>query len=134
VTKPANKRLEKLMGSTKSETEQKMIKLTVERICADMADFYRGFYSNEGPGAIIYVPMADADDSMFYLTVECLMNALNDFNNRDMEGPADVMKKAIAIAEAIDPGKESLFIIQDEAQMSLIRFKHDNPENNLLRL
>ena len=134
MTKPANKRLEKLMGSAKSETEQKMIKLTVERICADMADFYRGFYSNEGPGAIIYVPMADADDSMFYLTVECLMNALNDFNSRDMEGPADVMKKAISRAESLDPEKESLFIIQDKDQMSLIHYKHDNAEHLFLKM
>ena len=38
------------------------------------------------------------------------MNALNDFNSRDMEGPAEVMKKAIVRAETVDPSKESLFI------------------------
>lgn len=129
-----NKMVSKLMLSAPSEAEQTLIKLTVERICADMCDFYSGFYANEGPGAMVYVPDADVKDSMFYLTVECLMNALNDFNSRDMEGPADVMKKAIAHAESVNPKEESLFIIQDKDQMSLIRYKHDNREHSLLRM
>tara|TARA_R100000231_G_scaffold51287_1_gene43306 strand:- start:447 stop:635 length:189 start_codon:yes stop_codon:yes gene_type:complete len=54
------------------------------------------------------------------------MNALNDLNNREMEGPADVMRKAIARAEQIDPMKESLFIIQDDNAMSLVHLKHDS--------
>jgi hypothetical protein len=71
---------------------------------------------------------------MFYLPLEALMNALNDFNSRDMEGPADVMKKAIVRAETVDPSKESLFIIQDKDQMSLIHYKHENPDNSFLRM
>ena len=134
MTDRRNKMLEQLQKANSSEAEQKMTKLVIERICTDMCDFFTKFYGVEGPGAMVYLPDAPEAESMFYLPLDSLMNALNDFNNRDMEGPADVMKKPIAIAEAIDPGKESLFIIQDEAQMSLIRFKHDNPENNLLRL
>jgi hypothetical protein len=130
-----NKLIAKMMLSAPSETEQKLMKLTVERICADMCDFFRGFYANEGPGAMVYIPDAEnIEDSMFYLTVSCLMNALNDFNSRDMEGPAEIMRKAIARAEAVDPEKESLFIIQDKDQMSLIHYKHDNQENTFMRM
>lgn len=128
-------RIKKMMGSAKSENEQKMLKLAIERICADMCSFYLGFYNNEGPGAIIYVPGAeDEQNSMFYLSLDCLLNALNDFNSRDMTGPAEIMQKTIARAEAIDPTKESLFIIQDAEHMSLIHYKHDNQEHSLLKM
>jgi hypothetical protein len=117
----------KLMLANPSETEQKLIQLTIERICVDMADFFEEFYANEGPGAIIYAPRAEnQEDTMFYLTVNALMNALNDFNSRDMEGPAEVMKKAIARAESLNSEKEALFIIQDEKYMSLIHYKRDS--------
>jgi hypothetical protein len=117
----------KLMLANPSEAEQKLIQLTIERICVDMADFFKGFYTNEGPGAIVYVPRAEnQEDTMFYLTVNALMNALNDFNSRDMEGPAEVMKKTIARAESVNPEKEALFIIQDEKYMSLIHYKRDS--------
>jgi hypothetical protein len=124
----------KMLTSAPSESEQAMMKLAIERICADMCEYYRGFYSIEGPGAMVYVPEADEKDSMFYLNVECLMNALADFNKRDMDGPADIMKKAIARAESVDPVKESLFIIQDAEQMSLIHYKHDNQEHSFMRM
>lgn len=129
-----DKMISQLMKANPSEAEQQMIKLAIERICVDMAEYFRGFYSIEGPGAIIYVPNADEKDSMFYLPVEALMNALNDFNSRDMEGPADVMQKAISRAESLDPEKESLFIIQDAEQMSLIHYKHDNQEHSFMRM
>lgn len=135
MTERRNKMLSKLMLSAPSEAEQKMMKLVVERICADMCDFFGKFYNLEGPGAVVYIPDAgNPDDSMFYLPVDALINALNDFNSRDMEGPADVMKKAIARAESIDPNKESLFIIQDKDQMSLVHYKHDNPEHSFLQM
>lgn len=126
--------ISKLMLSAPTETEQAMVKIAIERICADMCEYYRGFYSIEGPGAMVYVPNAEEKDSMFYLTVENLMNALADFNKRDMDGPAEIMKKTIARAESVDPEKESLFIIQDEQQMSLIHYKHDNQEHNFMRM
>ena len=122
------------MKSAPTETEQKMLKLAIERICADKAEYYRGFHSIEGPGAMVFVPDAPEKDSMFYLPVDSLMNALNDFNSRDMTGPADVMQKAITRAERLDPTKESLFIIQDKDQMSLIHYKHDNQEHNFMKM
>lgn len=134
MTERREKMLSRLEKSNPSEVEQKMIKLTIERICADMCDFYAKFYAIEGPGAMVYVPDAEEDGSMFYLSLECLMNALNDFNGRQMDGPADVMKKAIARAELLDPQKESLFIIQDKDQMSLIHYKHDNQEHSFLKM
>jgi hypothetical protein len=134
MTDRRQQRINKLMKSAPTEEEQKMIKATIERICVDMAEYFRGFHSIDGPGAIVYVPDAPEKDSMFYLPVEALMNALNDFNSRDMEGPADVMKKAITRAEMIDPSKESLFIIQDKEQMSLIHYKHDNQEHSFMKM
>ena len=61
-------------------------------------------------------------------------NALNDFNNRDMEGVAEVMQKAITRAEQLDPGKESLFIIQDQEKMQLIHYKHDSEGANFIKM
>ena len=88
--------VKQLMKSVTGEDEATLMKLTVERICADMCEFYKNFYKNEGPGAMVYVPDAiDDKKSMFYLTVDHLMNAVNDLNNRDMSDIADVMKKAI---------------------------------------
>lgn len=134
MTERRKKMLSQLQKSNPTETEQKLIKLTIERICADMCDFYTKFYAIEGPGAMVYVPDAEESDSMFYLPVDCLMNALNDFNGRQMDGPAEVMKKAVARAESLDPGKESLFIIQDKDQMSLVHYKHDNQEHSFLKM
>ena len=128
------KMLTKLQLSNPSESEQAMVKLTIERICADMCEYYRGFHSIEGPGAMVYVPDAPEKDSMFYLPLEALMNALNDFNGRSMEGPAEVMQKAIARAEMIEPEKESIFIIQDKDQMSLVHYKHDNQNDSFMRM
>jgi len=135
MTERRNKMLNKLMKSAPSEAEQKMMKLVIERVCADMCEFFLKFHHLEGPGAVVYVPDSESEEnSMFYLPLDALMNALNDFNSRDMEGPADVMKKAIVRAESIDPSKESLFIIQDKDQMSLIHYKHDTPEHSFLKM
>ena len=128
------KMLSRLQLSNPSESEQAMVKLAIERICADMCEYYRGFHSIEGPGAMVYVPDAPEKDSMFYLPLEALMNALNDFNGRGMEGPAEVMQKAIARAEMIEPEKESLFNIQDKDQMSLVHYKHDNQNDSFMRM
>ena len=119
--------LSKLRLSNPTEEEKVLAQLTIERICADMCDFFESFYAQEGPGAMVYVPKAEKEeDTMFYLTVNALMNALNDFNSRDMEGPAEVIKKTIARAESLNPEKEALFIIQDEKYMSLIHYKRDS--------
>ena len=126
MTNRRNKLLKRLIKGATGDDEAKLIKLTMERICADMCEYYFKFYANEGPGAMVYVPDAENEKkSMFYLTVDHMINALDDFNKRDMDGVADVMKKAIARAESLDPDKESLFIIQDKDNMSLVHYKHD---------
>ena len=127
MTNRRNKLLKQLMKEAKGDTETKLLKLTMERICADMCEYYFKFYANEGPGAMVYVPDAeDQKKSMFYLTVDNLICAVDDLNKHDNEGAADVMKKAIVIAEKLDPDKEALFIIQDSKEMSLVHYKLDS--------
>ena len=126
MTSRRNQLLKKLVGTAIGEDEKKLYQLTIERICADMCDYYFKFYHNEGPGAMVYVPEhEDEKKSMFYLTVDNLITAVDDLNKRDMEGAADVMKQAITRAEKLDPDKEALFIIQDEKEMSLVHYKKD---------
>ena len=92
-----------------------------------MCDYYQKFYQNEGPGAMVYVPNhEDQKKSMFYLTVDNLICAVDDLNKNDMEGAADVMKQAIVRAEKLNPDKEALFIIQDAKEMSLVHYKIDS--------
>ena len=134
MTNRRNKLLKKLLHTVKNDDEAKLLKLTIERICADMCEFYAEFYKKEGPGAMVYVPDAPEKKSMFYLTVDHLMNALNDFNNRDMPGVAEVMQKAITHAEKLEFGKESLFIIQDQEKMELIHYKHDNEGADFVKM
>ena len=85
MTSRRNELLKKLLRTVTSDDEAKLLQLTIERICADMCEFYSLFYYQEGPGAMVYVPDAPEKKSMFYLTVDQLINALNAFNNRDME-------------------------------------------------
>lgn len=81
---------------------------------------------------MVYVPNAEKDEeTMFYLTVPHMINALDDFNRQEMEGPAEVMQKAIARGEALNPLKEALFIIQDEKEMSLVHYKREQPTEGL---
>ena len=135
MTNRRNKLLKQLLRGVTGDDEAKLLQLTIERICADMCEFYSEFYKKEGPGAMVYVPdSSDEKKSMFYLALDHLMNALNDFNNRDMTGVADVMKKAITHAEKLDPEKESLFIIQDQAKMTLIHYKHDSEGANFIKM
>ena len=115
MTSRRNQLLKKLVGTAIGEDEKKLYKLTIERICADMCDYYFKFYHNEGSGAMVYVPEhEDEKKSMFYLTVNNLIHAIDDLNKNDLEGAAEVMKKAIVRAEKLDTDKEALIIIQDE--------------------
>ena len=126
MTNRRNKLLKKLIGTAIGEDEKKLYQLTIERVCADMCDFYTKFHNNEGPGAMVYVPThEDENKSMFYLTVNNLITAVDDLTKNDLEVAADVMKKAIIRAEKLDPDKEALFIIQDEKEMSLVHYKRD---------
>ena len=127
MTSRRNQLLKKLIGTAIGEDEKKLYQLTIERICADMCNYYQKFYQNEGPGAMVYAPeQEDEKKSMFYLSVNNLITAVDDLNKRDMEGAADVMKQAITRSEKLDPDKEALFIIQDSKQMSLVHYKIDS--------
>jgi hypothetical protein len=76
---------------------------------------------------------SEDEAKLLQLTIERIY-ALNDFNNRDMEGVAEVMQKAISRAEQIDPEKESLFIIQDQKKMQLIHYKHDSEGADFVKM
>lgn len=124
--------LSQLAKTLPSQVERQMAELTIERICCDMADFYERFYAFEGPGVIVYVPEAEKqEDTMFYMTVPHLIAALKDFEKQESEGPKNVMQKAIARAEALDPDKEALFIIQDSKQLGLFHINKENPLGKL---
>ena len=127
MTSRRHQLLKKLIGTAIGEDEKKLYQLTIERICADMCEYYQKFYQNEGPGAMVYAPeQEDEKKSMFYLSVNSLITAVDDLNKNDMEGAADVMKQAITRSEKLDPDKEALFIIQDSKQMSLVHYKIDS--------
>ena len=81
------KLLNKLIGKTTGEDEAKLYKLTIERICIDMCDYYYKFHHNDGPGVMVYVPdHEDEKKSMFYLTVDNLISAVDDLNKNGNEG------------------------------------------------
>ena len=135
MTSRRSELLKKLIGSVTGEDEAKLFKLTIERICADMCEYYYKCYHNDGPGALVYVPdHEDEKKTMFYLTVDNLITAVDDLNKREMDGAADVMKQAINRAEALDPDKEALFIIQDKKQMSLVHYKIDNEGASFIQM
>ena len=113
-----------MLKANPSEEEQKMLDLVIERITIDMAEFYEKFYNAEGPGAIVYAPKSE-DNTMFYLTVEHLANAVEDMSTRDMRELAQIMQRAIVKAETINPKKEALFILQDPKYLSLIHYDKD---------
>ena len=48
MTSRRNQLLKKLVGTAIGEDEKKLYQLTIERICADMCDYYFKFYHNEG--------------------------------------------------------------------------------------
>jgi len=121
MTERRKKILNKLLKANPSEEEQKMLNLVIERITIDMAEFYEKFYNAEGAGAIVYAPKSE-DNTMFYLTVEHLANAVEDMSSRDMKELADIMRKAIVKAETINPKIEALFILQDPNYLSLIHY------------
>ena len=124
MTERRKKILNKLLKANPSEEEQKMLNLVIERITIDMAEFYEKFYNAEGAGAIVYAPKSE-DNTMFYLTVEHLANAVEDMSSRDMKELADIMRKAIVKAETINPKIEALFILQDPKYLSLIHYDKD---------
>jgi hypothetical protein len=89
-----------------------------------MADFYEKFFAAQGPGVVVYAPDS-TQNTMYYMTTKELITGLEDLTSRDIEGAADVMRRAIAKAESIDPEKEALFIIEDKKGLKLFHFKRE---------
>ena len=116
--------IKKLLKANPSENEQKMATLIIERILADMADFYEKFFAAQGPGVIVYAP-DKKENSMYYMSTKELITGLEDLSSRGIDGAADVMRKAIAKAESIDPEREALFIIEDTKGLKLFHFKRE---------
>ena len=124
MTDRKQKLIKKLLKPNPSENEEKMLTLIVERICADMADFYEKFFTSEGPGVVVYAP-DNTENSMYYMSTKELITGLEDLSSRGIDGAAEVMRKAIAKAESIDPEKEALFIIEDKKGLKLFHFKRE---------
>ena len=124
MTDRRQKLVKKLLKANPSETEEKMATLIIERILADMSDFYEKFFNAQGPGVIVYAP-ENTETTMYYMTTKELITGLEDLTSRDIEGAADVMRRAIAKAESIDPEKEALFIIEDKKGLKLFHFKRE---------
>ena len=124
MTDRKQKLIKKLLKPNPSETEEKMLTLIVERICADMADFYEKFFNAEGPGVVVYAP-DNTENSMYYMSTKELITGLEDLSSRGIDGAAEVMRKAIAKAESIAPEKEALFIIEDKKGLKLFHFKRE---------
>ena len=124
MTDRRKKLIKKLLKANPSENEEKMATLIIERILADMADFYEKFFTTSGPGVIVYSP-DNKENSMYYMTTKELITGLEDLSSRGIDGAAEVMRKAIAKAESIDPEKEALFIIEDKKGLKLFHFKRE---------
>ncbi|BCV01543.1 MAG: hypothetical protein CM15mV43_260 [uncultured marine virus] len=125
MTDRRQKLVKKLLKANPSENEEKMATLIIERILADMADFYEKFFNAEGPGVIVYAP-DNTENTMYYMTTKELITGLEDLSSRGIDGAADVMRKAIAKAESIDPEREALFIIEDKKGLKLFHFKRED--------
>ena len=124
MTDRRQKLVKKLLKANPSETEEKMLTLIIERICADMADFYEKFFAAQGPGVVVYAP-DNTQNTMYYMTTKELITGLEDLSSRGIDGAADVMRRAIAKAESIDPEREALFIIEDKKGLKLFHFKRE---------
>ena len=124
MTDRRQKLVKKLLKANTSESEEKMSTLIIERILADMADFYEKFFNAEGPGVVVYAP-DNTENSMYYMTTKELITGLEDLSSRGIDGAAEVMRKAIAKAESVDPEREAIFIIEDKKGLKLFHFKRE---------
>jgi len=124
MTDRRQKLLKKLLKNNPSENEEKMATLIIERILADMSDFYEKFFNAQGPGVIVYAPDS-TENTMYYMNTKELITGLEDLSSRGIDGAAEVMRKAIAKAESVDPEKESIFIIEDKKGLKLFHFKRE---------
>ena len=124
MTDRRQKLVKKLLKANPSENEEKMVTLIIERILADMADFYEKFFNAEGPGVIVYAP-DNTENTMYYMTTKELITGLEDLSSRGIDGAAEVMRKGIAKAESVDPEREAIFIIEDKKGLKLFHFKRE---------
>ena len=124
MTDRRQKLLKQILKNNPSENEEKMAILIIERIIADMSDFYEKFFNAQGPGVIVFAPKSE-ENSMYYMTTKELITGLEDLSSRGIDGAAEVMRKAIAKAESIDPERESIFIIEDKKGLKLFHFKRE---------
>ena len=124
MTDRRQKLLKQILKNNPSENEEKMAILIIERIIADMSDFYEKFFNAQGPGVIVYAPDS-TENSMYYMTTKELITGLEDLSSRGIDGAVEVMRKAIAKAESIDPERESLFIVEDEKGIRLVHHKRE---------
>ena len=128
MTDRKQKLVQKLLKANPTENEEKMLTLVIERICADMADFFEKFFNAEGPGVVVYAP-ENTENSMYYMNTKELITGLEDLSSRGIDGAAEVMRKAITKAESIDPEREALFIIEDKRGLKLFHFKREEMIN-----
>ena len=124
MTDRRQKLLKKLLKNNPSKNEEKMATLIIERILADMSDFYEKFFNAQGPGVIVYAPDS-TENTMYYMTTKELITGLEDLSSRGIDGAVEVMRKAIAKAESINPERESLFIVEDEKGIRLVHHKRE---------
>tara|TARA_Y100001935_G_C17183084_1_gene446150 strand:+ start:70 stop:468 length:399 start_codon:yes stop_codon:yes gene_type:complete len=124
MTDRRQKLLKQILKNNPSENEEKMAILIIERIIADMSDFYEKFFNAQGPGVIVFAPKSE-ENSMYYMTTKELITGLEDLSSRGIDGAVEVMRKAIAKAESIDPERESLFIVEDEKGIRLVHHKRE---------
>ena len=63
MTDRKQKLVQKLLKANPTENEEKMLTLVIERICADMADFFEKFFNAEGPGVcLLYTSPSPRDN------------------------------------------------------------------------
>ena len=74
-------RKQKLIKKLLKEIQVKRRRWTVlERIHADIADFYEKFFNAEGPGVVVYAP-DNTENSMYYMTTKKLITGLEDLSS-----------------------------------------------------
>ena len=111
MTNRRNQLLLKLFKNTTGETEDKLLQLSIERVLADQLEYFKKFYSNEGPGVIVFRPDFPEKEQMEYISVNRLINILE--KAKEAGQNCEIISKAINMAEAVDGEKEGLFIISD---------------------
>jgi len=95
MTNRRNKLLLKLFNNTTGETEEKLLKLSIEQILSDQLDYYRKFYSNEGPGVIVFRPDFPEKEQMQYMTVNKLIRILE--AAKEAQQDCEIISKAIIL-------------------------------------